>query len=127
MASPYAPPRVNETILPGQTFILEEADRTRIVLAGQIPLWVKRRPRRLAGPTSGLPPEADVSGRRSYVCLGPGTDIGQGRCHVRFQPEGRVGCDAQHYSAGTSARAPFSLIRNTRNFAGWVALAFRSA
>ena len=30
------------------------------------------------------------------------------------------------HSAGTSAGAPLSLIKNTRNFAGWVALAFRS-
>jgi len=37
-----------------------------------------------------------------------------------------LGADAQHYFTGTSAGAPLSLIRNTRNFTGWVALAFRS-
>ena len=30
------------------------------------------------------------------------------------------------HSAGTSAGAPLSLIKTTRNFAGWVPLAFRS-
>ena len=29
-----------------------------------------------------------------------------------------LGANAKHYSAGTSAGAPLSLIRNTRNFAG---------
>jgi len=35
-----------------------------------------------------------------------------------------LGCNS--HCAGTSAGAPLSLIKSTRNFAGWVPLAFRS-
>jgi hypothetical protein len=35
-------------------------------------------------------------------------------------------CSSSNHSAGTSAGAPLSLIKNTRNFAGLAPLAFRS-
>ena len=44
---------------------------------------------------------------------------------VSFGPFVYLGCRNSH-CAGTSAGAPLSLIKSTRNFAGWVPLAFRS-
>ena len=45
--------------------------------------------------------------------------------HTSSRSQFRVlGCNS--HCAGTSAGAPLSLIKSTRNFAGWVALAFRS-
>jgi hypothetical protein len=55
------------------------------------------------------------------------------RTHASKQTSGRafpavsfvsLGCNS--HCAGTSAGAPLSLIKSTRNFAGWVLLAFRS-
>src|SRR5262249_22402339 len=46
--------------------------------------------------------------------------IRQGLSHGQFRVVGLRHC------TGTSAGAPLSLIKSTRNFAGWVVLAFRS-
>jgi hypothetical protein len=48
-------------------------------------------------------------------------NIRQGLSRVSFVYSG---CNS--HCAGTSAGAPLSLIKSTRNFAGWVPLAFRS-
>ena len=45
-----------------------------------------------------------------------------GAMSVSGQKVASLGADAQHYSAGTTAGNPLSLIRNTRNFAGWIRL-----
>ena len=74
--------------------------------------------------TSGLLPAPDMS--RAEAMGQERTSAKTGAMSVSSQKVA-PGTDAQHSSAGTSAGAPLYWIRNTRNFAGWVAFAFRSA
>jgi hypothetical protein len=59
----------------------------------------------------------------SQVGHSKGGRVGTGL--VRFRTTLCTGLRNSH-CAGTSAGAPLSLIKSTRNFAGWVPLAFRS-